>query len=186
MNTFTARMIVLATALFAGFSLSAFAENEPGGQAGLGAPKESPRAELHGMPEEKRGQFIEKRMQEMDKALGLNEEQAGKMKSLREARAVKMKEYGKNMHIKRAALMAELKKPDYNEAKARELQNEVKNLEALLGDSRFEGLLEIRKILTEKQFSKLLEMMPPMGARNDPREMTGSKKGGKHQRQAVK
>ena len=57
--------------------------------------------------------------------------------------------------------MKELSKPDYIVDKARKAHTEMKALSDQLEDNRFEGLLEARKILTDKQIKMISEMRPP-------------------------
>ncbi|MFA5162360.1 MAG: hypothetical protein WC421_08950 [Elusimicrobiales bacterium] len=92
--------------------------------------------------------------------IGISDEKAAKMKSLREARSAKMKQLGETLKTRREAMLAELKKSGYSEDAVRKLQAEAQKTENELDNNRLEGLLEIRKLLSDDEFKKLMDMLP--------------------------
>ena len=114
------------------------------------------------------GENEKRRMAQMKKELGITDAQEKKLKELRDARSAKMIALGESIWNKREAVMKELNKPDYSVDKVRKIYAEMKILSDLLEDNRFEGLLEARKILTDKQIKKISEMGPPHGGPGAP------------------
>jgi len=117
-----------------------------------------------GFPGPHGGDMLERantRMTRMKKELGITDAQEKELKKLRDARSAKMSALAENIWAKREAVMKELSKPDYIVDKARKAHTEMKALSDQLEDNRFEGLLEARKILTDKQIKMISEMRPP-------------------------
>lgn len=100
----------------------------------------------------------EARFEKMQKELNLTPEQAQRLKELRNQHREKRKNGWKDIRAKRQKLQEELQKPKLNEARVRQIHNELKALKAQKADQRLERILEVRKILTPEQFSKFMEL----------------------------
>jgi Spy/CpxP family protein refolding chaperone len=107
------------------------------------------------------GENEKRHMARMKKELGITDAQEKKLKELRDARSSSMASLSEQLWDRREAVMKELSRPDYSVDKARKAHTETKALSDRLEDNRFEGLLEARKILTDKQIQKISEMRPP-------------------------
>jgi len=161
MNIKSLKIFLCAALLAIGCGAAVYAQDDPEGQKQENAQPPDRPSDMRGRGSMRQGDGD--RMDRFAKDLGLSDEQSKKMKSMRDARAEKMKKIDEAVREKRKAVMNELKKTGYSAEKARSLQAEAKKLEADLADSRFEGLLEVRAILTDKQFEKLIKTLPNDG-----------------------
>ena len=101
----------------------------------------------------------EEKVKEMNKQLGVTEEQEQKLKEHREKNQAKMQTLRDQLKEKKEAIRQELEKTEFNEAQVKALQNEIKNLQNQKEDIQLEGILEVRKILSQEQFKKFSEKM---------------------------
>ena len=101
----------------------------------------------------------EEKVKEMNKQLGVTQEQEQKLKEHREKNQAQMKALKDKLKEKREAIRQELEKTDFNEAQVKAIQNEIKTLQNQKEDIRLEGILEVRKILSQEQFKKFSEKM---------------------------
>ena len=92
--------------------------------------------------------------QKLEQELGLSEEQKSKLKSLRRARRDKMQASQNALQDAREDLRELMAKPDRSQshtAKLRAKHEEIAKLDAEAAKQRFEGLLEMREVLTDAQ-----------------------------------
>ena len=129
-----------ALCLFAAPSMAA--DNAPAG-AGGGE---------HGMKHQKGD------MQEMDKSLGLNDEQRAKMKTIREEAKTAQEALRTQLKAKNDAIRQELDGATPDRAKAEAMVKEVSALEQQLGLARIDTVFKIRAVLTPEQYQKLQAM----------------------------
>ncbi len=153
--------------LFAGLlALSSLALAKPG-MDGEGPEGEKGMGGMHGGGPEK-----------MFKGLDLSKEQKEKLKALHRARRDANQKRGDAMEDARESLKEALLKTDNSPAYAATLKaknEEVMKLMQDAGRDRFEGMLEVRSILTPAQLKKFVEMAP--GGMHD--KMGGRGKEGK-------
>ena len=94
------------------------------------------------------------RAHRMHDKLDLSEEQRKSLKRHKQKHRHKMKALKEKMRAKRQALREEMQKSDFDAAKVRALNKEIKILHNESSYSRLEGVLGVRDILTPEQFSK--------------------------------
>lgn len=98
------------------------------------------------------------RRERMFKELNLTPEQKEKLKAHREANRQRAETLRQAMRAKREAMRLELEKPDFKADRARALHEDLKKLQAQAADARFNGILEVRQILTPEQFQKFHQL----------------------------
>ncbi|MBN1622438.1 MAG: periplasmic heavy metal sensor [Endomicrobiales bacterium] len=96
---------------------------------------------------------------ELAKDLDLNEEQQKKIKENHKNHMEKRKELYKEVKEKREELKKELDKTKTDKAKVDKIVGELKSLNAKMIDLRVEKVLEMKDVLTPKQYEKLSENM---------------------------
>ena len=96
--------------------------------------------------------------EEIHKKLGLTPEQESKLKANREEHHSEMEKLHEQIKAKKEELKQALDQPTVDEAKVRALHNEMKELKSQMEDGRFNGILEVRKILTPEQFEKFKKL----------------------------
>ncbi len=94
----------------------------------------------------------------MEKALKLTPEQQQKLQDNRRAQRERMSQLLKALKEKQQILQQELKKPSVTKASLAPILTEIKSIQAQLIDSRVEGILAVKEILTPEQFAKFQEM----------------------------
>jgi len=104
---------------------------------------------------------------QMHKELGLTEDQQQRLQEHRKKHRGGMKSVHKQIKAKKQAMQEELQKDDFDKAKVRTLHSEVKALKDQAADSRLEGILGVREILTPEQFSKFKQMKKKNGFRRN-------------------
>jgi len=94
---------------------------------------------------------------EMTKDLNLTPQQQQKLRDNRKAQRERMLQLVNQMKEKQQILRQELKKPSVTKASLTPILAEIKSLQAQLIDSRVEGILAVKEILTPEQFAKFQE-----------------------------
>ena len=94
----------------------------------------------------------------MAKELNLTQEQQVKLEANRKAQRQEVNKLLTAIKEKQAKLAEELKKPGVTRAAIKPLENEIKSLQAKLIDSRINGILAVKQILSPEQFSKFGQM----------------------------
>jgi len=112
----------------------------------------------------------------MHKELGITSEQAGQLEAQKKEHRESMKGLFDEIKAKRQALGAELQKQELDLPAVQKVHNELKALNARKEDSRLEGILAARKILTPEQFSKMTKFMEERGKKG--RNFKGEHGGG--------
>jgi Spy/CpxP family protein refolding chaperone len=110
------------------------------------------------------------RMLEVFKQLDLDPEQEKQLNAHRKGHREEGKEIHKSIRVKREAMKKELQKQDLDKEKIKKIHSELKNLQSQKADHRLEGILEVRKILTNEQFAKFMELkkdLHPMKKRRE-------------------
>jgi len=98
------------------------------------------------------------RKAKMYKELGLTDEQKKKFEAHRKSHWENNKKIRETIKAKRKLIRDELEKESINEARVRQLHNEIKALNAQKADARLNGILEARKNLTADQFKKFNQL----------------------------
>ena len=93
----------------------------------------------------------------MDKDLNLTPQQQQKLQNNRKAQRERMSQLLGQMKEKQQLLRQELQKPSVTKASLAPILAEIKSLQAQLIDSRIEGILAVKGILTPEQFAKFQE-----------------------------
>jgi Spy/CpxP family protein refolding chaperone len=101
-------------------------------------------------PDEYRGRIA--------KELNLTQEQQVKLEANRKAQRQEVTKLLTAIKEKQAKLGEELKKPGVTRASIQALVNEIKSLQAQLIDSRINGILAVKQILSPEQFDKFGQM----------------------------
>ncbi|MCE3234672.1 MAG: Heavy-metal resistance [Vampirovibrio sp.] len=114
----------------------------------------------------------EQRRQRMIKELGLNPEQAQKMKAIKEQGRGQGRALNQQLHAKRQALMQYLQSPGANEAQARSMNNDINNLQKQISELRLKSWFAMRKVMTPEQLQKLNRLKRP-GGNNRPGSHAG-------------
>ncbi len=94
----------------------------------------------------------------MARELNLTQEQQVKLETNRKAQRQEVDKLLTAINEKQAKLGEELKKPGVTRASIQPLANETKSLQAQLIDSRINGILAVKQILTPEQFDKFGQM----------------------------
>jgi Spy/CpxP family protein refolding chaperone len=105
------------------------------------------------------------------KDLNLTDEQRSRLDEKKKTDKEKMKAAFDAIRAKRELLREECQKADMDVAKAKQINEELKTLEAQMLDQRLQSIVEVRQILTPEQLKKFNEKMAE--------RKTGSGKGGK-------
>ncbi len=125
---------------------------------------------------EGRQKFMEKmeqKMQEVYKDLNLTDEQKKALDENKTKNRAQTKELFKQMKDKKDAIRDELQKETLDSAKIEQIHNELKQLSNQMLDNRFNGILEVRKILTQEQFKKFSSKMEEMKSKGGHRKWMG-------------
>lgn len=99
---------------------------------------------------------MEARWEAMAERLGLSDTQKDLLATHREKQWAESAELRTTLRETREALGAELGKTDFDQATVEQLHDQIKALKAEMADHRFEGILELRQILTPEQFSQFM------------------------------
>ncbi|KPK97532.1 MAG: hypothetical protein AMJ95_08680 [Omnitrophica WOR_2 bacterium SM23_72] len=91
--------------------------------------------------------------------LNLSPEQQSRLEENRKAQRQEMKRLHDAVKEKNTKLREALKNPGVTREGVQPLTNELKSLQAQLIDSRINGILAVKEILTPEQFSRFNEMM---------------------------
>ena len=94
----------------------------------------------------------------MAKELNLTQEQQVKLEANRKAQRQEVDKLLTAINEKQAKLGEELKKPGVTRASVQRLTNEIKTLQAQLIDSRINGILAVKQILSPEQFTRFGQM----------------------------
>jgi len=98
------------------------------------------------------------RGQRMEKDLNLTPQQQQKLRDNRKAQRERMSQLLNQMKEKQQILRQELKKPSVTKASLAPILAEIKSLQAQLINSRVDGILAVKEILTPEQFAKFQEV----------------------------
>ena len=98
------------------------------------------------------------RMLEVFKQLDLSPEQEKQLNAHRKGHREEGKEIHESIRAKREAMKEELQKQDLDMEKINKIHSELKSMHSKKADHRLEGILEVRKILTNEQFVKFMEL----------------------------
>lgn len=102
---------------------------------------------------------MEARKQEMFKELNLTEDQKQKLEENRKKHKDDAQALRNNMKELRTAMRQELEKESLDMAKINQIQGQMKEAHAQMMDSRLQGILEVRGVLTPEQFKKFSAKM---------------------------
>jgi Spy/CpxP family protein refolding chaperone len=89
------------------------------------------------------------------KTLGLSAEQKASVRGLHQSIGAQMRSLDKTLRARRRALEAVYGEYDLDTAKARQLNNQINNTQRAILDQHLRLQSELRKILTQDQFSRL-------------------------------
>jgi len=115
----------------------------------------------HGWLSEKDGEWKakwEEKRKEMHKQLGLSEEQEKQLEEHRNKFRAGSEGMREQIKVKREEIRTELQKSDFDVNKVKQSHEELKALRNKKDDARLDGILEIRKVLTDEQFKKFMEL----------------------------
>jgi Spy/CpxP family protein refolding chaperone len=98
----------------------------------------------------------EARISQVHKEIGVSEEQEARLMAHRQAHRAKVKEIYQMIKEKKELIREELQNTDYDINQIMKTHRELKLLKTQLEDSRLEGILAVRNILTADQFKKLM------------------------------
>lgn len=118
---------------------------------------------------------MEARVQEIFAQLNLTEEQKQLLDANKSKHGAAREDGFKHGRDNMKAIGEELKKKDYDVAKIRAIHEESKKLRNEMADKRLEGILEVRKILTDEQFVKFTQLMEKDRQKNEKHEVEASK-----------
>lgn len=124
---------------------------------------------------------LENHIDAIERQLNLTNEQQEMLKRHRSAHREQAQILRNDLRQKKKLLSEELEKPELNMAQATKIHEEIKQIQAKLADHRFEGIVEVRKILTPEQFKKFHELKTAQwknkpGFVEDGKEKKGKKK----------
>jgi Spy/CpxP family protein refolding chaperone len=128
---------------------------------------------IDGGPPEGRGPMhnTEKRMENLSKKLELTKDQEKQVLAHFESRKKTMKKDMEKIKSLRDALNKEIAKDSPSQTKIKKLSSEMKTMRGGHFDEMVSGRLEMKKILTKEQFSKLEKMQSRKGpGRHDRKE----------------
>ncbi len=108
----------------------------------------------HGVNREKR----EDRMLAVFKQLDLSPEQEKQLKAHRDKHREQKKDIHESIRAKKEEMKIELQMQELNMDNINKINSELKNIASKKIDHRLEGILEVGKILTTKQFAKYMEL----------------------------
>ena len=100
----------------------------------------------------------EQKISKIYQQLGLTPEQDKQLKDHRDRHRSQMETLHKEIEAKREQIGEELQKTDFDIRKVQQIHGDLKSLKARMEDNRLEGILEVRKILTQDQFSKFMKL----------------------------
>ena len=106
----------------------------------------------------KAGNLMEEKVGKMYDHLGLTPQQKEQLKSYRQAHKSEQEQLRQALKEKHEQLRAELSNPSFDENKVRQIHNEIKDLRSKMEDHHLNGILEVRKVLTPEQFTKLQQL----------------------------
>ena len=113
----------------------------------------------HGHGEKEWKKKREQKIQQVYDQLGLSQEQQ-KLLAENKARHEAAKEsVASGLKGAMEAMGEELKKEDLDMPKIESMRAQFKNLRDQMADERFNAILEVRKILTQEQFAKFIELI---------------------------
>lgn len=160
--------LILAVA----FAAPVYAFEEEGRAPGMQEERGEGREEERG---ERRGKGKGEQMGKIMDEIGLAEEQKAEIKEMHKARKAEGKEIQTKMKEARTQLKAELDKETPDTAAIKNLTTEITALYGQKVESRVEGVLEMKTVLTSEQYAALQEKMKnKKGARKGRR---GGKRG---------
>lgn len=151
------------------------------GTAALALAVAVPVAFSHGPgPDGEREGFHQKRMERMAEKLGLNEQQQTALEALKVQQRADRQSLREQIRQQRDAMRKLLESPDVSKQQVLAAQREIHALRGQLAESRVDFLFEAKKVLTQDQFKKLLELHQRHGFKGHHRGKRGWGKG--HQR----
>ena len=100
----------------------------------------------------------EQKISKIYQQLGLTPGQDKQLKDHRDRHRSQMETLHKEIEAKREQIGEELQKTDFDIRKVQQIHGDLKSLKARMEDNRLEGILEVRKILTQDQFSKFMKL----------------------------
>ncbi len=102
---------------------------------------------------------MEQRVQEIYAKLDLSDEQRRLLEENKAKHKASKESLSKELGTAMQQMGDELKKEELDLAKINALQGELKRLRNTMMDERFNAVLEVRKILTQPQFAKFVQLM---------------------------
>ncbi len=99
------------------------------------------------------------RIKAIQERLDLSAEQEALLESHRAKHRQEARQLRETVRITKEALREELQRPEMDMEKINQLHAHLKDLHGRRADHRLEGILEVRKILTPRQFSEFMELM---------------------------
>ncbi len=120
---------------------------------------------------------MEARHKKMGEALGLTQEQQGKLKALKEGKKANFKSKMQASHEKRKALHDYMASDDATESGAMAKQRELNALQAEIGEMKVRSFFEMRSILTPEQRQKMKAMHDERKSRMKDGGSNGERRG---------
>jgi Spy/CpxP family protein refolding chaperone len=120
---------------------------------------------------------IEKRDKMADKMMSdlkVTPEQKTKLEALRKSHKAKINTFRTQMKEKRDAMKTELAKENYDMTVIEDFKNDLKKIGGSMAAERASVPIEMRKILTTEQFTKLEAKRPKMEKRKEMKKMKGN------------
>jgi len=145
-------MVFLALVMVSMFAVQVMAER-PGGFWG------SSRQDRPFHDQQRDGQRRGHHMRDLIDELGLTEEQQEALRANREENMAKTRELMRAFRKKKSELRQVLDRYGSTEAEIRVVSDEVQALSAQAQDQRIEGILKIKSILNEEQYTKFQEQI---------------------------
>lgn len=165
-------LVLAVTALSLGLTTFVQAQDGPGGskmgpQAGRQRPSAQQLQQMKQQHEAKRQQLYQQ--------LNITDEQAAKLKAVREKNQGQVRALRQESMTKRKALSQYMASPDADPAKAMTLQKDLAATNQRLEEQRLKGWFEMRKNLTPEQLTKLQSLRQQ---HQNKRSQMGNRTGG--------
>ncbi|MBI4309830.1 MAG: Spy/CpxP family protein refolding chaperone [Candidatus Omnitrophica bacterium] len=113
----------------------------------------------HGKGDEHRKEKMEQRIQQIYDQLNLNEEQKRLLADNKSKHKAAKKEVSNELKTAMQSMGEELKKKDLDMGTINAIHARMKNLRGRMADERFNAILGVRKILTQEQFARFMDLM---------------------------
>ena len=103
-------------------------------------------------------EFRKQRIAKMYEKLELSQEQKEQLEAHRKAQKEEFKEVFQELKSNKDALAEELEKKNMDKDKVQQIHAKIKMLNAKKEDLRLEGIMQVREILTDEQFSEFMKL----------------------------